>query len=106
MKIIGNKLAAVALTLCATAVPAVAGRGGSNGRISGAVTSNSIDAIIAEVERAENLLCPDCVPTVRKLLSHDNFDVRQVAAWWFAKRPGLREQTATLMRQARATGKR
>jgi len=102
MKNIGIKLAAV--VIIAFASPAFAGRGGSNGRIASAVASGSVDAIIAEVERAEHLLCIECVPTVRALLSHDRFEVRQVAAWWFAKRPGLREKTATQFKQAVISG--
>src|SRR5262245_34465555 len=104
MNTIGNKLAAVALTLCAAVVPAVAGRGGSSGAIKSAVNSGSVDAILAEVERAENLMCPDCIVTVRQLLSHDRFEVRQVAAWWFAKRPDLREHQATQFKQLIVTG--
>ena len=104
IKSLGSKLAAVALSLGALATPAIAGRGGSNGAIASATSSGSVDAIIAEVERAEGLLCPDCVNTVHNLLFHDRFEVRQVAAWWFAKRPGLREQTATQFKQVLLSG--
>ena len=104
MKNIGIKLAAVALTLGTFTAPVLAGRGGSNGKISSAVASGSVDAIIAEVERAEKLMCIECIPTIRKLLSHDRFEVRQVAAWWFAKRSGLRENTATQFKQLVVNG--
>ena len=90
---ISKKLAAVAFVLCA-AVPAFAGKGGSNAKIVAAVNSGSVDAIVAEVERAEGLLCPDCVGTVMNLLEDNRFEVRQVAAWWFAKRPGAAQQLA------------
>ncbi len=89
MKTIGTKLAAVALTLCAFAVPSFAGKGGSNAKIVAAVQSGSQDAIIAEVERAEGLVCDDCIQTVTNLTEDNRFAVREVAAWWFAKRPGL-----------------
>jgi HEAT repeat protein len=82
-----TKLAAIALTL--VTVPAMAGKGGSNANILAAVQSGSQDAIIAEVERAEGLVCDDCIQTVTNLTEDNRFAVREVAAWWFAKRPGL-----------------
>jgi HEAT repeat protein len=83
------KLAAVAMVLCA-AVPASAGVGGSADKIRAAVASGSVDAIIAEVERAEALACDACVQLVTNLTEDARFQVREVAAWWFAKRPALR----------------
>lgn len=94
MNNIGKKLAAVAFTLLAAA-PAFAGKGGSAAKIAAAVNSGSVDAIVAEVERAEALMCPDCMGTMLGLLEDDRFAVREVAAWWFAKRPGAKEQLAT-----------
>ena len=82
-----SKLAAIALTVFT--LPALAGKGGSNGKIVAAVQSGSTDAIIAEVERAEGLVCDDCIQTVTNLTEDNRFAVREVAAWWFAKRPGL-----------------
>lgn len=93
MNTIGKKLAAVAFVLLA-ATPALAGRGGSAGKIQAAVHSGSVDAIIAEVERAEGLVCPDCMDTMMTLLEDDRAAVREVAAWWFAKRPGAKNQLA------------
>lgn len=90
MKNIGTKLAAVAFVLFA-ATPAFAGKGGSAARIRDAVNSTSIDAITAEIERAESLMCPDCVPIVTNLLEDNRYEVREVAAWWFAKRPALKD---------------
>ena len=90
MKNIGKKLAAVAFVLLA-ATPALAGKGGSAERIRDAVRSTSVDAITAEIERAESLMCADCVPIVTNLLEDDRYAVREVAAWWFAKRPGLKD---------------
>ena len=60
-----NKLAAVALTLlCSSLLWPYAGKGGSNAAIVDAVNSHSTDAIIAEVERAEGLMCDECIQTV------------------------------------------
>ena len=90
---ISKKIAAVAFTLLA-ATPAFAGKGGSNAKIAAAVQSGSVDAIVAEVERAEGLLCPECTTTMVSLLDDNRFAVREVAAWWFAKRPGAKDQLA------------
>jgi HEAT repeat protein len=81
---------AVVLTLCVSAVPAVAGRGGSAAAIKSAVRSGSTDAILAEVERTEHLICADCVPLMINLTEDSRLEVREVAAWWFAKRPGAK----------------
>jgi HEAT repeat protein len=86
MKNIGIKLAAVAFLLAASA-PAFAGKGGSAANINAAVASSSVDAIIAEVERAEKLMCDACIDTMTQLTAHPRYEVREVAAWWFAKRP-------------------
>ena len=91
---ISKKVAAVAFVLLCGAAPAFAGKGGSNAKIVAAVQSGSVDAITAEVERAEGLMCPECVGTVMNLLEDNRFAVREVAAWWFAKRPGAKDQLA------------
>jgi HEAT repeat protein len=91
MKTIATKLA-IALTLVAGS--AFAGKGGSNAKIVAAVQSGSTDAIIAEVERAEGLLCEDCIQTVTNLTEDSRYEVREVAGWWFAKRPGLQKVLA------------
>jgi HEAT repeat protein len=88
-----TKLAGVAAMIVAS-TPASAGRGGSNELIEAAVKSGSVDSIIAEVEKSEGLLCDDCIPTVTALLADNRFAVREVAAWWIAKRPGLMNQLA------------
>ncbi len=88
------KLATVAVLLLAAAAPAVAGKGGSAGKIRQAVASNSADAIIAEVERAEALSCEECIGLVTKLTEDSRYSVRAVAAWWFAKRPTLKQLMA------------
>jgi HEAT repeat protein len=88
-------LAAVAVSLLAHGAhidTADAGRGGSAARIRNAEQSGSVDAILAEVERTERLVCGGCIDVVMDLLDHDRYEVREVAAWWFAKRPALADQ--------------
>ena len=91
-----NKLAAVALALCAAGT-ANAGKGGSAVSIKQAVASGSQDAIIAEVERTEGLMCQECIDTVTALTEDSRYEVREVAAWWFAKRPQLAELMSSQM---------
>jgi HEAT repeat protein len=79
----------IALSLLVSSV-ALAGRGGSYARIATAIASNDADTIIAELERAERLICARCVAPVMELLDHDDYRVREVAAWWFARRPMLK----------------
>ena len=93
MKNIRIKFAAVALVLCA-AMPAYAGVGGSAEKIRSAVASGSVDAIVAEVERAEGLACEACVQIVTNLTEDSRYQVREVAAWWFAKRPAMKKMLA------------
>lgn len=83
-----TKFVAVTVTLLAAAT-ANAGKGGSAALIANAVASGSQDAILAEVERAEGLMCDECIEVVTKLTEDNRYAVREVAAWWFAKRPGL-----------------
>ena len=93
MKNIRIKLAAVALMLCA-AMPALAGVGGSAEKIRAAIATGSVDAIVAEVERAEALACGECVQLVTNLTEDARYQVREVAAWWFAKRPAMKKMLA------------
>ena len=104
MKTIGFKLAAVAFTVCAAVSPAFAGKGGSASKIRQAVESTSVDAIIAEVERTEMLACDECVALVAGLTTDDRLAVREVAAWWFAKRPTLLKQFAVQFTAELASG--
>ena len=103
MKNIATKIAAVAFVLFA-ASPAFAGKGGSAGLIRTAIQSGSVDAITAEIERAESLMCEECVGLVTNLLEDDRYEVREVAAWWFAKRPALRDIMAAQFTDELATG--
>jgi len=96
MKTISMKLAAVAF-LALAASPAFAGKGGSAGQIKAAIQSGSVDAITAEIERTESLTCSECVQLVTNLLEDNRYSVREVAAWWFAKRPALKDMVATTM---------
>ena len=91
---LGTKIAAVTFVLLA-AGPALAGKGGSAAKIQSAVTSGSVDAIVAEIERTESLMCEQCVGIVTNLLEDDRYAVREAAAWWFAKRPALKDMLAT-----------
>jgi hypothetical protein len=94
MKNIGIKLAAVAALALAPTM-ASAGKGGSAAAIEAAVQTTSTAAIIAEVERAEGLMCEACIETMTRLTEDAREPVREVAAWWFAKRPALRDMLAT-----------
>ena len=85
------KIAAVAMLV---ASPAFAGKGGSASKIQSAIKSGSVDAIIAEVERAEGLACGECVQLVTNLTEDSRYEVREVAAWWFAKRPAMAKMLA------------
>jgi len=90
MKIIAIQLTA-AVVLALAPATALAGKGGSAGAIRDAVSSGSPDAIVAEVERAESLICDECVAILTGLTEDPRPAVREVAAWWFARRPALRD---------------
>ena len=83
-------VAIVAAGLC-WAVPAQSGKGGSAESIQRAIASGSVDAISAELERTERLVCGSCVYMVRPLVDHADSRVRQVAAWWLGRR-GFRSE--------------
>lgn len=84
--------AAVVGSLTLAGGTAEAGRGGSAARIQNAVATGSVDAIIAELERSERLICDACTPTVLDLLDNDRYELREAAAWWIARRPVLKTQ--------------
>jgi HEAT repeat protein len=102
MKNIGIKLAAVAFVLLAS--PAFAGKGGGAAKIKSAIQSRSVDAIIAEVERAEGLNCGECVQLITNLTEDSRYEIREVAAWWFAKRPAMAKMMAEGFAQDLGTG--
>src|SRR5678816_1890190 len=93
MKNISMKIAAVAFAMLIPAA-AFAGKGGSNARLVAAVNTGSTDAIIAEAERMESLLCEECIQTMTNLTEDSRYAVREVAAWWFARRPALKDMLA------------
>jgi len=93
MKNISMKIAAVAFAMLIPAA-AFAGKGGSNARLVAAVNTGSVDAIIAEAERMESLLCEECIQTMTNLTEDSRYAVREVAAWWFARRPALKDMLA------------
>jgi HEAT repeat protein len=97
MKNFAIQLAAVGILAFGALAPstALAGKGGSAELIETAVASNSVDAIIAELERTESLICERCVALVTNLTEDSRADVRQVAAWWFARRPALHDMMVT-----------
>ena len=104
MKNIGTKLAAVALMLAASATPALAGKGGSAAQLKNAVQSNSVDAIVAEIERTGSLICEDCMQTMINLTEDNRYAVREAAAWWFARRPGSKAIMVSQMKDDLTSG--
>ena len=88
-------LAFVLLSGGLASTPAHAGRGARYSTIMSAIQSNNADVIASELERAERLVCGRCVEPVRALLDHPEYRVREVAAWWFARRPALKAELTT-----------
>lgn len=84
--------AAASMLLAGTAQVADAGRGGSFARISNAINGGSEWAIIAELERAERLVCHACIEPVMRLLDDERYSIREVAAWWLARRPAHKSE--------------
>ena len=82
------KLAVVAFLgiSLAAAGTAVAGRGSSPQAVRWPFASGSPDAIKSELERAEHLVCVSCVDMVMPLIDNNDQGIRQVAAWWLARR--------------------
>ena len=73
-----------------------AGHNGSPALIKSAIASNSVDAIEAELERSEYLVCGACSDLVVPLVDHLDYRVRKVAAWWIARR-GINRQVYVSM---------
>ncbi len=74
---------------------AEAGTGGSPGVIRSAIRTNNADAIIAALEQSENIPCnSNCMAMVMDLLDNDDYRIREVAAWWFARRPAQMREVA------------
>jgi HEAT repeat protein len=84
---------ATAAMLLGTAGLARAGRGGSHARIQNAIRTGSSAALIAEIERAERLICSSaCIETMMSLLADPRYEVREAAGWWFARRPAQKAE--------------
>ncbi|HVY40089.1 MAG TPA: HEAT repeat domain-containing protein [Polyangia bacterium] len=92
-------LAGAASLALAAVVPgaARAGHGGSPAAIQQAIAANSVDAIQAELERAEHLVCAACVDLVMPLVDHPDARVRRVAAWWLARRAVSTQLQASML---------
>jgi HEAT repeat protein len=93
-----NKLLVVAagsLAFLAAVPNADAGRGSNLSRVTSAVNSGGSLTIRSELEKAERLLCPGCVDVVAPLLADDRYEVREVAAWWFARRAAEKKALTT-----------
>ncbi len=97
--------AACTFTLVGAMPEADAGRGGSPGVIRSAIRSNNADAIISALEQSENIPCnSDCMGMVMDLLDNDDYRIRQVASWWFARRPAQMKEVAELATAWLTTG--
>jgi len=89
--------AACTFTLVGAMPEAHAGNGGSAGVIRSAIRSTNADAIISALEQSENIPCnSDCMGMVMDLLKNDDYRIRQVASWWFARRPAQMKEVAEL----------
>ncbi len=89
--------ALLSLAASGAASSAWAGKGGSAGQLRSAMASGSVDAIVAEIERSEALMCAECVDVMTKLVDHARYEVREAAGWWFAKRPALKKMMVEQM---------
>jgi hypothetical protein len=86
--------AALALAASGTAQ---AGRGGSPQDIQAAIAANSEDAIQAELEHTEYLVCASCTQMVLPLVDHTSYRVRQAAAWWLVRRATSRQVYVSML---------
>jgi HEAT repeat protein len=87
--------AACSFALAGVSADANAGVGGSKGTIRSAINSDNGDAIVAALEQAEDIPCDsECMTMVMNLVDHDEYRVREAAAWWFARRPAQKRELA------------
>jgi len=63
-----------------------AGHNGSPTLLKSAISSGSSDAIEAELEHTEYLVCAACTDMVLPLVDSLDYGVRKAAAWWIARR--------------------
>jgi HEAT repeat protein len=80
-------IAAFTAACIAISAPAIAGRGATRAEVAGTVRNGNVDAIIAVLEKAENMVSTTTtIELVEGLLQHQDYRAREVAAWWFARR--------------------
>ncbi len=82
--------------------PAFAGFGSSSVALQAAVQSGSVDAIVGEIEKAEELPSVGAINVVMPLVDHPSARVRDAAGWWLTRR-GVRTQVIASM-TGRLTG--
>ena len=92
----------VLASVLALSSPAFAGFGSSSVALKAAVQSGSVDAIVAELEKAEELPSQGAIAVVLPLVDHDSWRVRDAAGWWLTRR-GVRTQVIANM-TARLSG--
>jgi HEAT repeat protein len=88
--------------VAAVSSPAWAGFGSSAVALKAAVQSGSVDAIVAELEKAEELPSRGAIDVVLPLVDHSSYRVRDAAGWWLTRR-GVRTQVMADM-TARLSG--
>ena len=80
-------LGAATVATAVLTVPSFAGKNANRAQIAGAVRNGNVDAIIAKLEKAENMpSTSETINLVEGLLAHDDYRAREAAAWWFARR--------------------
>jgi HEAT repeat protein len=90
------RTATVFAFVLALSAPAYAGFGSSSVAIKAAVQSGSVDAIVAELEKAEELPSQGAIAVVMPLIDHESYRVRDAAGWWLTRR-GVRSQVIANM---------
>jgi HEAT repeat protein len=88
--------------VAAVSSPAWAGFGSSAVALKAAVQSGSVDAIVAELEKAEELPSRGAIDVVLPLVDYSSYRVRDAAGWWLTRR-GVRTQVMADM-TARLSG--
>jgi HEAT repeat protein len=85
------RTALIFASVLSLSAPAFAGFGSSSVALQAAVQSGSIDAIVAEIEKAEELPSPGAINVILPLIDHPSARVRDAAGWWLTRR-GVRTQ--------------
>ncbi len=96
------RTAVILASVLLLSAPAFAGFGSSSVALQAAVQSGSVDAIVAEIERAEELPSVGAINVVLPLVDHPSWRVRDAAGWWLTRR-GVRTQVIADM-TARLSG--